>query len=290
MLQRQKMIDSVTTRVPGTTANLGPGYDCLGVALRLYNKVTVRRGRPAAKLPPIVAKAAASFFETAECKAFEFDWAISGEVPQARGLGSSVTVRLGVLHGLNALAGEPLDREELFLLCAELEGHPDNAAPAEFGGFTVAGEGSCLSFPVAPKLKFVLLIPDFEVATPEARRVLPSELQHELAVASAANAARITAAFASGQYEALHGCFEDFLHQPFRQPLVPFLPGVIAAGEKAGALGGFLSGSGSTIACVTLEKADAVARAMAKAAGNPGARTVVVEADNDGVRVGGSKK
>ena len=283
-------MDSITIRVPGTTANLGPGYDCLGVALRLYNQVTLRRTRPEGKLPPIVEQAARLFFETAGEKPFAFDWAIRGDVPQARGLGSSVTVRLGVLHGLNTLAGRPLDREEIFMLCTELEGHPDNAAPAEFGGFTVAGNESCLAFPVDRELKFVLLIPDFEVATPDARRVLPETVPHAGAVTSAANAARITAAFAARHYEALEGCFEDHLHQPHRQPLIPFLPAVIAAGEKAGAIGGFLSGSGSTIACLTLEAEEAVAAAMRKAAGVPGARTLIVEADNDGVRIGDGKK
>ena len=172
-------MNSITLRIPATTANLGPGYDCLGVALRIYNRVTVRRGKPAAKPHPMAAKAASRFFETAEQKPFDFDWSITGDVPQSRGLGSSVTVRLGILHGLNELANCPLEREELFLLCSELEGHPDNAAPAEFGGFTVASMDGCLSFDVSPDLAFVLLIPDFEVSTPAARKVLPLDLQHE---------------------------------------------------------------------------------------------------------------
>lgn len=277
-------MNSVTLRVPATTANLGPGYDCLGVALRIYNRVTVRRAKPAAKQHPMAAKAASRFFEMAEQKPFDFEWSITGDVPQSRGLGSSVTVRLGILHGLNELSKCPLEREELFLLCSDLEGHPDNAAPAEFGGFTVASMDGCLSFDVSPDLNFVLMIPDFEVSTPAARKVLPLDLQHELAAVSAGNAARITAAFASGQYEALRGAFEDFLHQPFRQPLIPFLPDVIRAGEEAGALGGFLSGSGSTIACVTLENSEGVAAAMLKAAGVKG-RTVVTTADKNGVKI-----
>ena len=277
-------MNSITLRVPATTANLGPGYDCLGVALRIYNRITVHRGKPASKLHQMAAKAASRFFETAEVQPLEFDWSITGDVPQSRGLGSSVTVRLGILHGLNILAGDILEREELFLLCSELEGHPDNAAPAEFGGFTVASGDGCLSFEVSPDLSFVLLIPEFEVSTPAARKVLPPDLKHELAVACVGNAARITAAFASGQYEALRGAFADFLHQPFRQPLIPFLPDVIRAGEEAGALGGFLSGSGSTIACVTLENPERVAAAMLKAAGGNG-RTVVTTADKNGVKV-----
>ncbi|XHR26805.1 MAG: homoserine kinase [Chthoniobacteraceae bacterium] len=277
------MLKSVTHRVPATSANLGPGYDCLGVALRIYNRVTVSRGEPKEALPSMVAKAGSRFFETAEMRPFPFDWAIGGDVPQSRGLGSSVTVRLGVLHGLNELTDGPLDREELFVLCSELEGHPDNAAPGEFGGFTVASMDGCISFDVSPDLSFVLLIPEFEILTDDARRVLPSDMKHDLAAASAGNAARITAAFASGQYEALRGAFEDYLHQPFRQPLMPFMPEVIRAGEKAGALGGFLSGSGSAIACVTLENPEKVAAAMKEASG-VAARTVITTTDKQGIK------
>jgi len=276
-------MDSVTIRVPATSANLGPGYDSLGVALRLYNNVVVRRGE--GSLSGMMEQVGKVFFETAELDPFDWHCSISGDVPRSRGLGSSVTVRLGILHGLNELCRRPLEREELFMLCSELEGHPDNAAPGEFGGFTVASRESCLAFPVESKLKFVLLIPDFEVSTPEARSVLPKQIPHGDAAASAANAARITAAFASGQYEALEGCFDDFLHQPYRKSLVPCLDAVIEAGVNAGAIGGFLSGSGSTIACVTLKKPEAVAEAMRRAlpAGIQG-KTIVTTADNHGVK------
>ncbi len=274
-------MDSATFRVPATTSNLGPGFDCLGVALGLSNRVTISRGH-AGELPAIVAEAARSFFTAAKIDPFEMAWGIGGEVPQARGLGSSVTVRLGVMHGLNELAGRPLDPTAIFELCAALEGHPDNAAPAAFGGFTAARPGAeTLRCEVAPELQFVLLIPDFEVATPEARRLLPDTLPRRDAVMSSANACRITAAFTLRRYELLRGCFADGMHQPYREPLVPFLSRAIAAGEKAGALGGFLSGSGSTICCVTLQDPQAVAAAMLDTA-PPGAHAVVTQADNTG--------
>src|SRR5213075_479537 len=105
-----------------------------------------------------------------------------------------------------------------------------------------------------PKLKFVLLIPDFEIRTAAARKILPANISRLRAVESAGNAAAIAAAFASRNYEKLRGVFADQLHQPFRTKLIPFLPRAIAAAEKAGALGAFLSGSGSTIAAVTLHR------------------------------------
>ena len=280
------LIQSATFRVPGTTANLGPGYDCLGVALGLSNLVTVSRTSAAdttapAAAGPMAAGAASLFFETAKIRPFAFDWKIEGEVPPSRGMGSSVTVRLGLLAGLNALADSPLSRKELFELCAGLEGHPDNAAPAAFGGFTVAGGSELARFEVSSSLAFVLLIPNFEISTPQARKVLPQNLERLSAVASCANACRITAAFASQNYTILRGSFADGLHQPFRETLIPFLPDVIRAGEDAGALGGFLSGSGSTICCVSLEEPDKVAQAMKEAA-RCDATVVITKADNEG--------
>ena len=275
-------MNEVTIRVPATTANLGPGYDCLGVALQIYNCVTVTRTtEPDAN--PMIAAAAEKFFIRAQIAPFAVAWKIVGAVPRSRGMGSSVTVRLGLLHGLNELAGRPLDTPALFEICAELEGHPDNAAPAAFGGFTVAGGAEVARFPVAPELQFVLLIPDFEVSTPAARLVLPAQLDRLAAAQSCANACRITAAFAAQNYALLRGAFVDQLHQPFREKeLIPFLSLAIAAGESAGALGGFLSGSGSAICCVAIENADAIGAAMLTASGNTGARVVIAQADNLG--------
>jgi homoserine kinase len=277
-------MDSVRVKVPATTANIGPGFDCLGIALQIYNVVTVTR-KPGGPDDPFVAQAAELFFQRSGKKPFEFQWKVEGEVPRSRGMGSSVTVRLGLLHGLNELTGGVLSRERLFELCTELEGHPDNAAPASFGGFTIARPGSLQRYRVKKSLHFALLIPDFEVSTPEARKVLPAELPFRNAVYSAANACAIAGAFASGDYEKLRGCFVDGIHQPFREPLVPFLSRVIVAAEENGALGGWLSGSGSTIACVSLGKIKRIARAMLAASGNPGARVVVTQADNHGVRI-----
>ena len=273
----------ITVRVPATTSNLGPGFDCLGVALRIYNFITVARASEI-EAGAMARQAGRRFFRAAGCEPFAFSCTVAGEVPRSRGLGSSVTLRLGLLHALNALLGHPLQRAQIFGLCAELEGHPDNAAPAEFGGFVVARHNRHQKFPVDPRLRFVLLIPAFEVKTVEARRVLPDAVDRLRAVDSCGNACAITAAFASGSYEELRGMWQDHLHQPFRAKFVPFLERVIAAGEKAGALGGFLSGSGSTIACVTLAAEEDVAAAMREASGLDEAETRVTSADNDGVR------
>ena len=279
------MIKRVTVRVPASISNLGPGFDCLGVALRLYNFVrvegTVRRDR----MPKVFDDAAKRFFKRSGVRPFGFSCTVKENLPRSRGLGSSATVRLGVLHGLNALSGNRLDRNALFQLCAELERHPDNAAPASFGGFTVARSQVVQRFDVSSRLKFVLLIPEHEIMTSKARKILPGKIKHANAVKSCGDACAITAAFVSRDYPLLHGNFADQLHQPFRAKLIPYLGRVIKAAEGAGALGAFLSGSGSTICAVALDRPEAVRRAMTRAISRMPARSVVVSADNHGVRL-----
>ena len=274
----------VTVRVPASTSNLGPGFDCLGVALRIYNDVTVTRSiksRP----HTVVGQAADLFFHHTRRAPFSFSVSITGNVPPSRGLGSSVTLRLGVLHALNALTGNLVEPLSIFQLCARLEGHPDNAAPAVFGGFTVVRGQTVQRFDVSGLLSFVLLIPDFEIKTSRARRILPPRIVRAAAVENCANACAITAAFASGNYRNLRGAFADHLHQPYRKNLIPFLLRVIATAEKAGALGAFLSGSGSTICAITLQDRNKVAAAMKRSAGSTSFRTIVTTADNNGAQI-----
>jgi homoserine kinase len=140
-------------------------------------------------------------------------------------------------------------------------------------------------FTVSTQLHFVLLVPDFEIATIKARALLPSRIDRLEAVENSRNACAITAAFASGDYQSLGGAFEDHLHQPFRKKLIPFLDDVIAAAESAGALGAFLSGSGSTICAVALRSPEKIARAILAAADSPRARTIITTADNRGARI-----
>lgn len=277
-------MQQVTVRASASTSNLGPGFDCLGVALSLYNQVTVKSGT-AGGGNRMVRDAARKFFAVANCKPFDFSCDILGNVPIGRGLGSSVTVRLGVLHALNEIARTNLSRDELFKLCAELEGHPDNAAPASFGGFTIARGTDVQHFNVSPRLRFILLIPSFEISTIEARRLLPADILRTNAARNTANVAAIAAAFATRDYKRLRGCFVDYLHQPFRKKLVPFLDQVITAAERSGALGAFLSGSGSAICALALDDSKKIAAAMQRASRLFHTQTVITRADNRGVRI-----
>jgi homoserine kinase len=296
-------MQEITVRVPASTSNLGPGFDCLGVALSIHNSFTFRRSFARRSVHPrIVSEAAEQFFAQTRRRAFAFSCSAAEQIPRSRGLGSSATVRVGTLLALNRLSGNPLDRLIVFRLCAKLEGHPDNAAPAIFGGFTATrSDGfaaamfrglpkssrhgpSVQRFAVSPRLYFVLLVPELQIQTSRARRILPARISHAAAVENCANACALTAAFASQDYENLRGAFADHLHQPFRSKLLPLLPLVIAAAEKAGALGAFLSGSGSTIAAVTIHAPRKVAAAMERAA-NASACTIITHADNRGAQL-----
>ena len=137
---------------------------------------------------------------------------------------------------------------------------------------------------VAPRLKFVLLIPNFEVRTSEARKILPAKISRASAVENVGNACALTAAFASRDYESLRCAFVDRLHQPFRKKLIPFLSRVITAAEKAGAIGAFLSGSGSTICAITLRDPKKIAAAMQRAAKSK-SQIAITTADNHGVQI-----
>jgi homoserine kinase len=277
----------VSIQVPASTTNLGPGFDCLGAALQLWNQISIEPDESEAQNPIMVSEAANLFFDRTGHKRFGIRCLIKGEIPQARGLGSSVTIRAAVLLALNILSDSNLSKRELCELCATLEGHPDNAAAALYGGFTIISKtrNEIARFDIDPTLKFVLFIPDFEVKTTEARRVVPETFSRQAVVENLANACFIAAALASRDYERLRDAFADRLHQPFRRQFVPFLPTVLDAARNAGALGGFLSGSGSTIACLTLSDGNEVAAAIAEAAPEANAKVLVVSADNLGARI-----
>lgn len=295
---RTAMTASTTVRVPGTTSNLGSGFDTLGIALTLYNRITVspisieevRITSPISEDSRVGAtsmldQAADEFFRLTGQPSFGFEIAIRGDVPLARGLGSSVTARLGCVAALNRLAGDPLSKSALLDLVNGLEGHPDNATPAVHGGFTAAGlvRGSvrCIRFSVDARLKFVTLIPDFEISTPMARKLVPNQFSKQDTVHSLNRTALITAAFASGNYESLRGCFDDRIHQPYREALLPQLSSVVKSAEDAGAIGGWLSGSGSTIICITCRDPEPIGRAMLSHL--PTAQVKVLTADDSGL-------
>ncbi|HTQ29954.1 MAG TPA: homoserine kinase [Opitutaceae bacterium] len=295
---------TAAVRVPASTSNCGAGFDTLGLALQLHNRVLLRRApddgpqpdtAADARAQALVAAAAEIFFAEARVKPFGFFYSISGKVPVARGLGSSAIIRAGVIAGLDALVETKLTKRRLVELVTRLEGHPDNATPAVLGGFTVSrtdpatgGYVDAVRFTVPDDLAFVVASPQVEMPTKAARAALPAALPFADAVRSMNSAAFFVAALAALNYEKLRPAVSDFFHEPYRLPLIPGGRAAIEAGVAAGAITGWLSGSGSSVVCPSMaEPAAAVAKAMeaAFARENVACETRVLHADNTGLQV-----
>jgi homoserine kinase len=270
---------SIDVRVPATSANLGPGFDVLGLALGLYNeigydeadRVTVAiEGEGAGRLDlgegNVVARGARMAYETTGRRFPGAAIRCLNRIPPARGLGSSAAAWVGGLLAANATLGLPLDRDALLALACRAEGHPDNVAAALLGGLTVScvsGEGVCaVSLPVPADLLWVVLVPDMESSTREARAILPQTVPRADAVFNLQRMGLLLAALASGRVDALGVAMEDRLHEPQRQALFPWMAAARRAALEAGALGCVLSGAGPSLLAAVRGAAEPVARAM----------------------------
>lgn len=264
----------VRVRVPATSANLGPGFDCLGLALDLWGTLTITVAEaPSSQdgMGRLAAEAAGRLFASRGRSLPPLHVTYDGGVPVARGLGASAVARAGGLLAASALLGEAPDPHALLPLAAELEGHADNAAPALLGGFQIAvrrddGSYLCMGFPPPPGLRAVLFVPRQELPTAEARRVLPDQVPRADAVYNVGRAALLAAALASGRLEHLREATRDRLHQPYRASLFPALMPLMEAAQEAGALGAYLSGAGPTVCALARGGEQRIAAAMREAA------------------------
>ncbi len=282
----------VHVRVPASSANLGPGFDSLGLALALYNEVTAEEaegvrvkvegdgaGRLAGNERNVVARGVSAAYEAAGRRFLGCSLTCVNRIPLSRGLGSSAAAWVSGLVAGNALLGSPLDRPALLVLAARAEGHPDNVAAALFGGLTVSAGGTdgaiAISLPVPGHLHWVALIPEITSATSDARAVLPSLVPREDAVFNVQRVALLLAALQTARFDVLGTALDDRLHQPYRLRLFPWLPSVADAARKAGALGCVLSGAGPALLALVAGaegKAATVARAMEEALSRAGIR------------------
>jgi homoserine kinase len=289
--------NSVAVRVPTTSANLGPGFDCLGMALALTADVRLEareRGLETSKatIENLVVEGARSLYKAAGRKSppgLAVRW--QGEIPIGRGLGASATARAAGLVAANALCRADLSREDLLTLGAELEGHADNMAPALFGGLQVVvrvGDGYLHQpLPLPEGLKVVLFVPDFVMPTRESRRLLPKKLSREDAVYNIGRAALLIAALSQRRLDVLDEAMRDRLHQPARGQLLTGMDAIMNEAREAGALAAYLSGGGSTIAALATEHEEVIARAMSRAArahGHSGT-TIVTEPSLEGAAI-----
>lgn len=252
-------------RVPATSANLGPGFDCLGIALNLYLEVTVTpsrrdhfrytgQGQLADSPDNLMHEGFRAAYSSVNQKAPTVTFEVNNPIPLARGLGSSSAALVAGIAMADALMDGQLGRDDVFQLAAEMEGHPDNVAPAIYGGFTASvqknnGDYLCERLEL-PSWTFLFAVPTFEVLTSEARRVLPESYSRGDVIFNTSRTALWTLAVALDQPELLRVASQDKIHEPYREKLVPGLAETRQQVLAAGAYGAFLSGAGPTVGVI----------------------------------------
>lgn len=302
------MGQSVKVRVPGTSANCGPGFDAIGVACTIYNDLELTllkedrleiivEGEGAENIPVtsrnMVWRAIELLLKRAHSTRLYQGAVIRmmNRIPLSRGLGSSAAAIVAGLKAANVLLENPFKRHELLQFATEIEGHPDNVAPALFGGFTVSllHQRRAESFSFLPRipLKLVVAIPSFPLSTRLARNALPETVPLADAVFNVSRAALLVGALIKGNSRFLRHAFDDALHQPYRAKLIPGMYEVMEAAKRAGAFGAAMSGAGPCLMAYTLGEEAAVGDAMVRAfrAHDVEARCMILDIDRRGAHI-----
>ncbi|MCE5286037.1 MAG: homoserine kinase [Pelosinus sp.] len=285
------MAITVKVQVPGTTANCGSGFDAVGMACTIYNdfeltltekpgfslKVT---GEGAGAIPEddrnIALQAIKLVFEKVGQNYQGIQIKMHNRIPLARGLGSSAAAIVAGLVAANEAAGGKLTKQDILDMATQIEGHPDNVAPAIFGGITVSTvsgdkqnkKAHCLRFMPDKLLNLIVAVPDFKLSTKAARQVLPEAVPLKDAVFNISRVAMLIGALSQGEFQHLGYGLEDRLHQPYREKLIPGMQDVFKAANKNGALGSAISGAGPCLIAFaegnTKQIGDAMVAAFAK--------------------------
>jgi homoserine kinase len=271
-------------RIPATTANLGPGFDCLGIALDWWNTIeveTIPRGLqvevdcpPGVNIPRnrhnLVVYGMDSVYRLAGQKRPPLRIHITTHIPIGSGLGSSSAAIVGGIIAANVMLGNLYSRDELVTLATRIEGHPDNVAPALLGGLMVAAmdgkQVTVARFPVPRELRCVLFVPNVSLLTKRSRGILPKRIPRADAIYNASRVALWIAALRERRWDWLEVATQDRLHQPYRAKLVPGMYRLFDAAKAAGARGAALSGAGPSIIAFCDRPGEPVARAMAQEA------------------------
>lgn len=293
----------IDIRIPATSANLGAGFDALGLALTYYNHVQMEESdaveissADGIEVPTdeknLIYVSAKDLFEVCGKKLHGLKLVQTNNIPMARGLGSSSACIVAGLYGANHLLGNPLTTDDLVDLAAQIEGHPDNTAPALLGGIvTAVFDGRKVHWvkqEVFTKLKFTAIIPDFELKTEKARACLPKEVSHKDAVYNLSRAALFSASLLTGKFENLRTAVHDRLHQPYRMELIPHCREVFDIAYNHGAYGVYISGAGPTIMAICDEENRFFAGKMRFSLENAGLSGWQVEElriDNEGTKI-----
>lgn len=278
------MANTINIRVPGTTANCGPGFDTVGIACTIYNDLELTLcdeegisleviGEGAGFIPSnesnVVVKAIRMILSKTGYKAKGIKLKMINNIPLARGLGSSAAAIVGGLVGANEITGKHFTKEDILNMATAIEGHPDNVAPAIFGGITVSimdsGSAKYLRFLPQKNFLMVAVIPEFNLSTRAARKVLPDTVPYADAVFNVSRSALLIGALCTGEMQLLSYALEDRLHQPYREKLIPGMSQVLSAARQAGALGAVLSGAGPCLLAFSNNNPDEIGQAMVKA-------------------------
>jgi homoserine kinase len=275
---------SVTVHVPATTANLGPGFDTLGLALDLWNgtefiqmdngKLTLSISGEGEKTLPCdetntIAAAALQLYALVGRNPDGLSIRCTNRIPLVSGLGSSSAALLTGMLGANALLGEPFSRQDILTMATENEGHPDNVVPAMLGGLVasvVHGDRIVTRKLLVSPMSVTVVFPDFYFPTKTARAILPEYVLREDAIFNVSRAVLVIKSLESGDLSLLGQVMEDSLHQPYRLPLIPGALSAIQAARQAGASAVALSGAGPSLIAFSRQPADAgIGLAMQKA-------------------------
>ena len=255
----------VKVTVPATSANMGSGFDSIGIALNLYNTIsfepadTIEISDAAGGQVPqgpdnLIYACAKRVYDICGKKLTGIKIVEQCAIPQTRGLGSSSACTVAGLLGANALLGNPLDQQNILDLAASIEGHPDNSTPAILGGFCVAlleyGKVWSVRVPINGKVDFITFVPRFTLSTEKARGVIPQKVSHHDAVFNLTRAALLAGSLTTGKLENIGVAVGDRLHQPYRFDLIPDGREIIHAATEMGALGAFISGAGPSIIAI----------------------------------------
>ena len=287
-------------RIPASSANLGPGFDCFGIAWQCYNEIEF-----IPREEGLVISGCAEKYRNEDNLAYKayhaaMSWAGQREsgleirfgrtdIPVSRGMGSSAALIVGGVVAANAIHGLELSGSELLAIATSVEGHPDNIAPALFGGFTVSAMDGIAAvtthFPISEKLFFTLLIPDFELSTELARSVLPEAVSRQDAIFNISRSALLIKALERGDRQLMRIALEDKLHQPYRTKLIQGFETAESAAKKLEAMGICISGAGSTLLCIADRPEFSAEMEEALKESLPGWKVLGVKPDLQGVKM-----
>ncbi len=261
----------ITVRVPATSANLGAGFDALGLAVNLYNTVSLQESDQLeisscdGSIVPtgpdnLIYTSIKYLYDLCDQRLDGMKIVQGNNIPMTRGLGSSSACIIGGLYGANQLLGNPFDTDDLVNIAAKIEGHPDNTTPALLGGIVTAVGAADRVYWVKQeldhRLQFVAIVPDFPMSTAEARICLPETIPHQVARHNLSRAALFSASLLQGKYENLKESVDDKLHQPFRLGLISKSQEVINHTYQQQAYATYLSGAGPTLMSIVAEEQD----------------------------------